>query len=183
MPPDRTCSPICPLRSASIRSFEPATRPLTAGCSPQASLPGRSSPWEYHYGVYWDLTQRLYREEFDPSYDGALDAGIPFCPSGTPFCDADYDYADAATAHNAMRKVQLTGNLRRPMVTLHGTLDALLPIATDSDVYHRLIKRQATATCTATTESRAERTSTASTASSATESDRSSPAPAPPSPS
>ena len=41
-----------------------------------------------------------------------------------------------------MRKVQLTGNLHRPMLTLHGTLDALLPIATDSDVYRRMIKHR-----------------------------------------
>lgn len=54
--------------------------------------PGSEFTWEYHYGVHWDLTQRLYREEFDPSYDRAL--------------------------------------------------DALLPIATDSDVYHRIIQRQ-----------------------------------------
>jgi len=103
---------------------------------------GSEFTWEYHYGVYWDLTQRLYREEFDPSYDGALDAGIPFCPSGTPSCDADYDYSKRPAAHTAMRKVQLTGNLRRPMLTLHGTLDALLPIATDSDVYRQMIKRR-----------------------------------------
>ena len=63
-------------------------RMLAAGFAP-----GSEFTWEYHYGVYWDLTQRLYREEFDPSYDGALDAGIPFCPSGTPSCDADYDYS------------------------------------------------------------------------------------------
>ena len=112
-------------------------RMLAAGFAP-----GSEFTWEYHYGVYWDLTQRLYREEFDPSYDGALDAGIPFCPSGTPNCDADYDYAKRPAAHSAMRKVQLTGNLRRPMLTLHGTLDALLPIATDSDVYRQMIKRR-----------------------------------------
>jgi hypothetical protein len=28
------------------------------------------------------------------------------------------------------------------MLTLHGTLDALLPIATDSDVYRQMIRRQ-----------------------------------------
>ena len=28
------------------------------------------------------------------------------------------------------------------MLTLHGTLDALLPIATDSDVYRQMIKRR-----------------------------------------
>jgi hypothetical protein len=103
---------------------------------------GSEFTWEYHYGVYWDLTQRLYREELDPEWDGALEAGIPFCQSGTPSCDADYDYASRRQAKRAMDKVALTGDIRRPMLTLHGTYDALLPIATDSDVYRRMVRRQ-----------------------------------------
>ncbi len=98
--------------------------------------------WDYHYGYYWDLTQRLYREEFDPSYDGPLQAGIPFCQSGTPNCDADYHYSERPRARRAMDRVALTGDIRRPMLTLHGTLDALLPIRTDSDVYRPMIKRK-----------------------------------------
>jgi fermentation-respiration switch protein FrsA (DUF1100 family) len=37
--------------------------------------------------------------------------------------------------------VELTGRIKRPMLTVHGTLDALLPPATDSDVYARLVER------------------------------------------
>jgi len=99
--------------------------------------------WEYHYGIYWDLTQRIYREELDPGYDGDLEAGVPFCQSGTPRCDADYDYASRPErVHQAVDRVSLTGDIRRPMLTLHGTYDALLPIRTDSDVYDRMIERQ-----------------------------------------
>jgi hypothetical protein len=102
--------------------------------------PGSEFLWEDHYGEYWDLTQRTYREELDPGYDGPLEAGIPFCQSGTPSCDADYDFAKAPPdAHAAMRKIALSGHIGRPMLTLHGTLDALLPIATDSDVYDRKV--------------------------------------------
>jgi len=104
--------------------------------------PNSEFTWEYHYGVYWDLAQRVYREEFDPSYDGALEAGIPFCQSGTPNCDADYDYSERPGARRALKKVALTGDVKRPMLTLHGTLDALLPIRTDSDVYRPMIQRQ-----------------------------------------
>lgn len=104
--------------------------------------PGSEFTWDYHYGVYWDLTQRLYREEFDPGYDGEQQAGTPFCQSGMPDCDADYDYATRPSAHRAMQKVALTGDIRRPMLTVHGTLDALLPISTDSDVYQRMVRRQ-----------------------------------------
>ena len=98
--------------------------------------------WPYHYSYYWDLTQRLYREEFDPSYDGALKAGTPFCQSGTPSCDADYHYGSRPQAvKDAVRSVQLTGKIGKPMITVHGTLDTLLPIRTDSNPYDRLIDR------------------------------------------
>ena len=103
--------------------------------------PGSEFLWDFHYQVYWDLTQRIYREEFDPSYDGATEAGTPFCVSGTPDCDADYDYfARPATVRQAVKKVELTGKIGRPMLTLHGTLDTLLPPATDSDVYAELVR-------------------------------------------
>ncbi len=102
---------------------------------------GSEYTWEYHYGVYWDLTQRLYREELDPRWDGEQEAGTPFCQSGTPRCDADYDYTDRPPARRALERVALTGDVRRPMLTLHGTHDALLPIRTDSDIYERMIDR------------------------------------------
>ena len=104
--------------------------------------PGSEFLWPYHYGVYWDLTQRIYREELDPGFDGELQAGIPFCQSGTPSCDADYDYASRPDAvHEAVKRVSLDGSIERPMLTVHGTMDALLPIRTDSDVYDRMVER------------------------------------------
>jgi alpha-beta hydrolase superfamily lysophospholipase len=97
--------------------------------------------WEHHYAVYWDLTQRTYREEMDPGFDGALEAGVAFCASGTPSCDADYDYASRPpSVADAVAKVSLSGRIGRPMITLHGTLDALLPIRTNSDPYTALVK-------------------------------------------
>jgi hypothetical protein len=104
--------------------------------------PGSEFLWDDHYGEYWDLTQRTYREEFDPDYDGSLQAGIPFCQSGVPNCDADYDYASRPqSVKDAVEKVSLHGNIARPMLTLHGTWDSLLPIRTDSDVYNAMIDR------------------------------------------
>ncbi|HEY3262119.1 MAG TPA: 3-hydroxybutyrate oligomer hydrolase family protein [Pseudonocardiaceae bacterium] len=107
-----------------------------------AGFPAESSfLWPFHYQVYWDLTQRIYREELDPEFDGALTAGVPFCASGTPSCDADYDYFSRPEAvREAIDKIALTGRTGRPMITLHGTLDALLPISKDSDVYRGLIE-------------------------------------------
>ena len=92
--------------------------------------------------MYWDLTQRSYREEFDPAYDGSVEGGFPFCQPGTvPGCDADYNYAARPQAvKDAVKKVALTGAIGKKLLTLHGTLDALLPIKTDSDVYTNMIR-------------------------------------------
>lgn len=96
--------------------------------------------WDYHYSIYWDLTQRIYREEFDPEYDGALEAGIPFCQPGTPTCDANYDYEERPReVKDAVGSVSETGAIGRKMLTLHGTLDSLLPMR-DSDVYRALVE-------------------------------------------
>ena len=103
-------------------------------------VPGSEFLWPFHETVYWDLTQRIYREEFDPTFDGDLKAGIPFCASGTPSCDADYVYASRPqSVKDAVASVQLTGAIGKPMLTVQGTLDTLLPPATDADVYDRLI--------------------------------------------
>ncbi len=97
--------------------------------------------WDFYYRVYWDLTQRIYREEFDPEFDGDLEAGVPFCRPGTPHCDADYDYGSRPPeVREAVRKVSLSGAIGKPLITLHGTLDCLLPIAATSDVYARMVR-------------------------------------------
>jgi len=80
--------------------------------------------WDFHYRTYWELTQRIYRQELDPGYVGD---------------EADYDYASRRPAHRAVARIALTGRIGRPLITLHGTLDTLLPISRDSDVYAAMI--------------------------------------------
>ncbi|MFZ3492712.1 tannase/feruloyl esterase family alpha/beta hydrolase [Streptomyces sp. 5.8] len=98
--------------------------------------------WPFHHSYYWDLTQRIYREEFDPGFDGPTEAGTPFCTPGTPACDADYAYAERpAEVRRAVQRIALTGRIGKPLITLHGTLDVLLPISRDSDVYAEMVRR------------------------------------------
>ncbi|MDL2075230.1 tannase/feruloyl esterase family alpha/beta hydrolase [Streptomyces sp. GXMU-J15] len=99
--------------------------------------------WPYHEKAYWGVTQKIYRAEFDPTY-------APGCPGpsagSTPErilapCaeDAAYDYTSRpASVHRAVARVALTGRIGKPLITLHGDLDALLPKAADSDVYDRM---------------------------------------------
>ena len=143
--------------------------------------PGSEFLWPFHYSVYWDVTQRWYREEVDPTWDGDLEAGSRSAPVGTPTCDADYDYASRPEAvKDAVRSIEPTGRIGKPLVTIHGTLDTLLPIGTDSDVYDRLIDAGG-GSGTATTASPTAPTPTACTPPSPTGSARCCRAPAPPS--
>jgi hypothetical protein len=106
--------------------------------------PGSEFLWPYHEKAYWGVTQKIYRAEFDPGYDAACpgpSAGttaeqiLAPCPS-----DAQYDYAARpAAVHRAVARVALTGRIGRPLITLHGDLDTLLPQSADSDVYARMV--------------------------------------------
>ncbi|MEU8358337.1 tannase/feruloyl esterase family alpha/beta hydrolase [Nonomuraea sp. NPDC048882] len=105
--------------------------------------PGSEFLWDFNYRILWDGTQRKVREELDPDFDGDLDAGIPFCQSGTPNCDADYDfYARPRSVHQAVRKVSHTGRIGKPLITVQGTLDTLLPIKVHGDAYAKSVRAQ-----------------------------------------
>ena len=83
--------------------------------------------WDYHYTVYWKLTQRIYAAELDPTYTGS---------------EADYDYTQRPEAHRAIKRIALTGKIKKPLITIHGTYDSLLPITQDSDVYAEMVRER-----------------------------------------
>lgn len=123
---------------ASGHSAEQARQAMYAAGYPA----GSEFLWPYHDQMYWDLTQRIYREEIDPSFDGPTEAGTPYCAPGSPACDADYDYASRpAEVHRAVQRIALTGRIGKPLITIQGTLDVLLPISQNSDVYTRMVRQ------------------------------------------
>jgi hypothetical protein len=97
--------------------------------------PGSEPVWPASYQTQWDILQRLLRETVDPTYDGDIRAGTPFCPEGTgPGCDTDYDYASRpASVHRTVARISLTGRITRPLIAVQGSLDALaLPFMADT---------------------------------------------------
>ncbi|EGX60022.1 hypothetical protein SZN_09643 [Streptomyces zinciresistens K42] len=100
--------------------------------------------WPYHEQAYWGVTQKIYRAEFDPAYDprcpGASAGSTPEQILAPCASDASYDYsARPASVRRAVARVALTGRIGKPLITLHGDLDALLPKSADSDMYARMI--------------------------------------------
>ena len=103
--------------------------------------------------MYWGLTQKIYRLEFDPEYTGytcSNTAGIgPPCvsPSAEQVLptdpDASYDYQTRLGALPAlatrMQSVANSGDIQDPVITLQGDQDALLPIRTDADLYAQMV--------------------------------------------
>jgi len=103
--------------------------------------------WAYHWGIYWGLTQKIYRLEFDPEYTNYTPAVVPPALAVQPDDpDATYDYSARLLQNPALasriQSVANTGDLQRPLITVHGDQDSLLPIATDSDLYAQMVARQ-----------------------------------------
>ncbi len=108
---------------------------------------GSEPLWPYHQSFYWGVTQKTYRAEFDPAFDPACpgaSAGTSLpeilapCPSDAAY-DAWFGDPRSQPVHEALARISLTGTIGKPLLTLHGTLDTLLPISLHSDVYVRMI--------------------------------------------
>jgi fermentation-respiration switch protein FrsA (DUF1100 family) len=108
---------------------------------------GSEPLWPYHQSFYWGVTQKTYRAEFDPAFDPACPgasagASLPEilapCPSDAAY-DAWFGDPRSQPVHQALARISLTGAIGKPLLTLHGTLDTLLPISVHSDVYAGMI--------------------------------------------
>lgn len=82
------------------------------------------SPLEAEYRVYWELTLACLLADFDPGYSGRLE---------------DYDPAARAGLRERLEPIQNTGRLRRPLVSVAGGGDLLVPSPSHAEGYARLV--------------------------------------------
>ncbi|MGI9016138.1 MAG: cell wall-binding repeat-containing protein [Euzebya sp.] len=104
-------------------------------------VPPDSEPiWDDHYVIYWGAVASTYRPALDPEYSSYVDAPRLVVPPAD--ADAQYDYTSRPQfVHDRVAELANTGDINgRPLITLHGTLDALLPIAADSDRYADMVR-------------------------------------------
>ncbi len=77
------------------------------------------SLWSLNWGSFWEVTWCQWQKKLDPSYD-TYGAGA-----------AGYDYFNRALSTDVAANLAAfatTGKIKKPLVTVAGTMDALLPI-------------------------------------------------------
>jgi hypothetical protein len=106
---------------------------LAAGYPPdlvdRQSVPPKSF-WQTHYLTFWEVTMCQWQKRLDPTYDtyGAGLGNYVFI-NRLSVSDVGRNLADIAT----------TGRIGRPLITVVGTMDTLLPIDTNAREYARRV--------------------------------------------
>ncbi len=103
-----------------------------AGYPPDIFNAAGMSLWKQYSDSFWEFTQCLFQKEFDFTYD-TYGAG-----------PGNYDFhqrAEITAVDERVSHVQTTGQIQRPLITLAGTLDALLPIQRHARVYAETVRR------------------------------------------
>jgi hypothetical protein len=100
-----------------------------AGYPPDIVI-GAASLWGRYNGQFWEVTQCQWQKRLDPTYD-TYGSG-----TGTYNYIARLSVSDVGTQ---MAAFATTGKIRRPLVTVAGTMDALLPIDHHARAYARKV--------------------------------------------
>ncbi len=91
---------------------------------------GALSLWQNYSNSFWEVTQCQWQKRLDPAYDTyGSGTGTYNYVSRLSFSDVGAQFAAFAT----------TGRIRRPLVTVAGTMDALLPIDHHARAYARKV--------------------------------------------
>jgi len=107
-----------------------------AGYPPDIVLGGTTSLWGLYWAQFWEVTQCQWQKRLDPTYDTyGSGTGTYNYVSRLPFTDVGANLAAFAT----------TGDIQRPLITVAGTMDGLLPIDHHARAYARKVAAAAEA--------------------------------------
>jgi len=106
---------------------------LAAGYPPDLTTSQGGTPaslWGLYYLGFWEVTMCQWQKRLDPAYDTyGAGLGSYIYVNRVSFSDVAENVADFRT----------TGRIRRPLITVAGTMDALLPIDTNARAYARRV--------------------------------------------
>ncbi len=98
---------------------------IAAGYPPDIVI-GTDSMWARYSAQFWEVTACQWQERFDPTY-ATYTSGL-----------GNYDYLSrlgVPGVFDGVAAVETTGKIKKPLITVAGTMDALLPIARHARVY------------------------------------------------
>lgn len=94
---------------------------------------GIASLWQFYANQFWDITFGLIQKRLDPTYD-TYGAG-----------PGNYDYFSRIRTvpglESDIAAIATTGRINRPLVSIAGTLDALLPVGRHARAYQERVNR------------------------------------------
>ncbi len=118
---------------------------VAAGYPPDVvvpTAPPTMSPslWGNYWGSFWEVTQCQWQKRLDAAYNtyGSSGTGAYNYVNRLSFSDVGHNMADFAT----------TGLIQRPLITVAGTMDALLPIDHHARAYARKVASKLDAAAT-----------------------------------
>ena len=116
--------------SSGFNSAGTAASNIRGAGYPPDIVSGTVSLWGLYNAQFWEVTQCQWQKRLDPTYDTyGSGTGTYNYVSRLSFSDVGAQVAAFAT----------TGKIRRPLVTVAGTLDALLPIDHHARAYARKV--------------------------------------------
>jgi 3HB-oligomer hydrolase (3HBOH)/Tannase and feruloyl esterase len=107
-----------------------AAKNIQAAGYPPDIVNAGASLWGRYNGQFWEVTQCQWQKRLDPAYDTYV--------SGT----GTYNYIarlSVSDVGDQMASFATTGRIQRPLVTVAGTMDALLPIDHHARAYARKV--------------------------------------------
>ncbi len=109
--------------------FDPnsqAAQNIQAAGYPPDLVSGSLSFWQLHSDAFWEVTMCQWQKRLDPTYD-TYGAGL-----------GNYDYTARVGVSDVVEEVAAiatTGEIGKPLITVAGTMDALLPIERHARAY------------------------------------------------
>ena len=87
------------------------------------------SLWQRYYNEFWEVTTCQWQQRFDPTY-ATYTAG-----------PGNYDYLARLTPEisQSVGAITTTGKIKKPLITVAGTMDALLPIRHQARAYENAV--------------------------------------------
>ncbi|HXM83090.1 MAG TPA: 3-hydroxybutyrate oligomer hydrolase family protein [Burkholderiales bacterium] len=116
--------------ASGFNSASTASKKIRGAGYPPDIVSGTTSLWGLYSASFWEVTQCQWQKRLDPTYNTYV--------SGT----GTYNYVSRLSSSDVGAQVAAfatTGKIRRPLITVAGTMDALLPIDHHARAYARKV--------------------------------------------